>query len=455
MGELGAFLKIERVGIPYEDPTGRIEGDAQLQGVRRPAPGRGDGRPGRALHGVRRPVLPQRLPAGQPDPGLERPRLQGPLVRRDPPAARHQQLPGVHRPPVPRAVRGGLRAGDPRGRRGHDQADRELDHQPRLGRGLGRSRSRPSARPAAASPSSAPARRAWPPRSSCAGQATRVVLFERDEAAGGLVRFGVPDFKIEKWLVERRVDQLRAEGVEVRCGVDVGVDITAGELREQFDAVVLATGSRVPRDLQVPGRELDGVHFAMDYLYERTRQVAAAGGAPGVDHRRGQARRRHRRRRHRRRLRRQLDPRGRAERHAARAAARAAADAARRPHAVAAVAPEVPPLLRDGGGQGRRQGRAGLLGHHDRPARGGRRRQGAADRRGRSRTPPFAPVEGTERELQADLVLLAMGFLHPEPELLEGARRRPRTRAATPRPRSTRRRCRACSPRATAAAASR
>jgi glutamate synthase (NADPH/NADH) small chain len=106
----------------------------------------------------------------------------------------------------------------------------------------------------------------------------RVVLFERDEAAGGLVRFGVPDFKIEKRVVERRVQQLVAEGVELRCGVDVGVDVTAQELREEFDAVVLAIGSRVPRDLPVPGRELDGVHFAMDYLYQRNRWVAAQDG---------------------------------------------------------------------------------------------------------------------------------------------------------------------------------
>src|SRR5205823_372732 len=101
-----------------------------------------------------------------------------------------------------------------------------------------------------------------------------VTLFERDEAIGGLVRFGVPDFKIEKAVVERRVDQMIAEGVEMRCGVDVGIDLGVDELRESFDAIVLATGSRVPRDLPVPGRELDGVHFAMDYLYQRNRWVA-------------------------------------------------------------------------------------------------------------------------------------------------------------------------------------
>jgi glutamate synthase (NADPH/NADH) small chain len=102
-----------------------------------------------------------------------------------------------------------------------------------------------------------------------------VTLFERDEAAGGLLRFGVPDFKIEKWVVERRVQQLVNEGVELRLRVDVD----ASDL-EGFDAVVLATGSRVPRDLPVPGRELDGVHFAMEYLYGRNRAVSTDRPAP-------------------------------------------------------------------------------------------------------------------------------------------------------------------------------
>ena len=82
----------------------------------------------------------------------------------------------------------------------------------------------------------------------------RVTLFERDEAIGGLVRFGVPDFKIEKTVVQRRVEQLIAEGVELRCGVDVGSDVERRRsCASSFDAVVLATGSRVPRDLPVPG----------------------------------------------------------------------------------------------------------------------------------------------------------------------------------------------------------
>jgi len=97
-----------------------------------------------------------------------------------------------------------------------------------------------------------------------------VTLFERDEAAGGLLRFGVPDFKIEKHVVERRVQQLVDEGVELRLGVDVD----AFDL-EGYDAVVLCIGARVPRDLPVPGRGLDGVHFAMEYLYGRNRATAS------------------------------------------------------------------------------------------------------------------------------------------------------------------------------------
>jgi glutamate synthase (NADPH) small chain len=102
-----------------------------------------------------------------------------------------------------------------------------------------------------------------------------VTLFERDEAAGGLLRFGVPDFKIEKHVVERRVQQLVDEGVELRLGSDVD----ASDL-EGFDAIVLCIGARVARDLPVPGRELDGVHFAMEYLYGRNRAVASDRQAP-------------------------------------------------------------------------------------------------------------------------------------------------------------------------------
>jgi glutamate synthase (NADPH) small chain len=101
-----------------------------------------------------------------------------------------------------------------------------------------------------------------------------VTLFERNTHIGGLLRFGVPDFKLDKGVVQRRVDILEQEGIEMRAGVNVGVDVTADELREQFDAVVLTIGSTIPRDLPVPGRELEGVHFAMEYLELRNRFVA-------------------------------------------------------------------------------------------------------------------------------------------------------------------------------------
>jgi glutamate synthase (NADPH/NADH) small chain len=115
---------------------------------------------------------------------------------------------------------------------------------------------------------------------ACAQQLNRaghlVTVFERDEAGGGLLRFGVPDFKIEKRVVERRLQQLADEGVELRYGVEVE---SPDQLRG-FDAVVLATGSRVPRDLPVPGRELGGVHYAMEYLYGRNRGVAGTAEPP-------------------------------------------------------------------------------------------------------------------------------------------------------------------------------
>src|SRR5438309_1345952 len=107
-----------------------------------------------------------------------------------------------------------------------------------------------------------------------------VTVCERDEGVGGLMRFGVPDAKLEKWIIDRRARLLEDEGVTFRCDVDVGRDVSGAELRERFDAVVLAIGSRVHRELEVPGRELEGVHFAMDYLYQRNRAVAREEGRP-------------------------------------------------------------------------------------------------------------------------------------------------------------------------------
>jgi glutamate synthase (NADPH/NADH) small chain len=107
-----------------------------------------------------------------------------------------------------------------------------------------------------------------------------VTVYERDEGVGGLMRFGVPDAKLEKSVIDRRVAILEAEGIEFACGVDVGRDVSSAELRARHDALVVAIGSRVHRDLDAPGRELAGIHFAMDYLYQRNRYVASLEGRP-------------------------------------------------------------------------------------------------------------------------------------------------------------------------------
>ncbi len=111
-----------------------------------------------------------------------------------------------------------------------------------------------------------------------------VVVFERDERAGGLLRYGIPDFKLEKSVLELRLAQLEAEGVQFRTGIDVGEDLTAGELCAEFDAVCLAMGAGTARDLRVPGRELLGVHLAMNFLTSQNRRLAGdPGSGMGVE----------------------------------------------------------------------------------------------------------------------------------------------------------------------------
>jgi glutamate synthase (NADPH/NADH) small chain len=232
-----------------------------------------------------------------------------------------------------------------------------------------------------------------------------VTLFERDEAAGGLLRFGVPDFKIEKHVVERRVQQLLDEGVELRLGVDVD----AGDL-EGYDAIVLCIGARVPRDLPVPGRELDGVHFAMEYLYGRNRAVTTdrqaaltatgkhviviGGGDTGAD----------------------------------------CVASAHREHAASVTQIELlgePPAhrsdeltpwplwpaklrtsyaLKEGGERSFAISTTGL---------GGDGRVERIHWVQNSGVPPFAPLPDTEESRPADLVLLAMGFTGAEPKLFD------------------------------------
>ena len=98
-----------------------------------------------------------------------------------------------------------------------------------------------------------------------------VCVFERDEYIGGLLRLGIPEFKLEKAVVQRRVDQMTAEGVTFRTGVYVGQDVPVADIRSEFDAICLTGGSTVARDLPIPGRELDGLHLAMDYLTQQNR----------------------------------------------------------------------------------------------------------------------------------------------------------------------------------------
>ena len=264
---------------------------------------------------------------------------------------------------------------------------------------------------------------------ACAQELNRaghtVTVYERDEACGGLVRFGVPDFKIEKTIVERRLDQLRAEGVELRPGVEVGVDVEASELRETHDAVVIATGSRVPRDLPVPGRELPGVEFAMDYLYGRNRAVAGSGpaaitasrkhviviggGDTGADcvassHREGAASVT------------QIELLG--------------EPPASRPDDLTPW-PSWPMKLRTSYAlkEGGTRDFAITTTHF-----GGNGRVNEIHWARNSGAPPFEPAPGTEASAPADLVLLAMGFVGPEPRLLEafGVERDERGNAAAP-----------------------
>jgi glutamate synthase (NADPH/NADH) small chain len=252
-----------------------------------------------------------------------------------------------------------------------------------------------------------------------------VTVFERDETGGGLLRFGVPDFKIEKTVIERRLTQLADEGVEFRFGVNVGVDVDAAELSAGYDAIVLATGSRVPRDLPVPGRDLEGVYFAMEYLYGRNRDISGfaspaltahdkhviviGGGDTGADC-------------------------------VASATREGAASVtqiellgeppAKRPDDLTPW-PQWPLKLRmsyalkEGGERSFAVSTTGLSGE------GRVERINWVENTG---VPPFDAVAGTEESHPADLVLLAMGFLGPEQELLEalGVERDGRSNAAAP-----------------------
>ena len=101
-----------------------------------------------------------------------------------------------------------------------------------------------------------------------------VTVFERDDQPGGLLRYGIPDFKLEKWVIDRRVKLMEEEGVTFKCNANVGVNVSVNDLLREYHAIVLAGGSTVPRDLNVPGRELKGVYFAMQFLKQQNKRNA-------------------------------------------------------------------------------------------------------------------------------------------------------------------------------------
>lgn len=117
-----------------------------------------------------------------------------------------------------------------------------------------------------------------------------VTVFERDDKPGGLLRYGIPDFKLEKWVIDRRIDLMKEEGVIFQCNTNVGTDITMHRLLREFNSIVLAGGSTIPRDLPVKGRELKGVYFAMQFLKQQNKRVSDPGldllkerGFPGTE----------------------------------------------------------------------------------------------------------------------------------------------------------------------------
>jgi glutamate synthase (NADPH) small chain len=237
-----------------------------------------------------------------------------------------------------------------------------------------------------------------------------VTVFERDDRPGGLLRFGIPEFKMEKRHLDRRLAQLLAEGTVFRCGVHAGVDVTAAELRAGHDAIVLACGARLPRTLPVPGAGLDGIHQAMDYLALANRAVAGGGAAePAIS-----ARGRH------------VviigggdtgaDCLGTALRQGAASVVQLEImprPPSRRPDDQ--PWPTYPMIYRvsgaheEGGERVYSAATQEFLG--DRGGRVRALRLAAAQPTGRG----FAPMPGTERELRCDLVLLAMGFTGAEP----------------------------------------
>lgn len=250
-----------------------------------------------------------------------------------------------------------------------------------------------------------------------------VTVFERSDRIGGLLMYGIPNMKLDKGTVQRRLDLLQSEGIVFKTRVDVGIDISADELKQSFDSVVICVGATRPRDLKIPGRTLTGIHFAMDYLTQTTSEllggppaeinardkhvVVIGGGDTGTDCC-GSA------------IRQgckslvnlEIVPRPPAERHADnpwpqwplifRTDYGHAEAAAKFGHDPRQFAVETVEFVADKGWE--------LSGIKIQTVDWSAPRPGVA---------PFAPVKGTEKRLDADLVFLALGFLGPEPTIAE------------------------------------
>ena len=312
MGKPTGFLEIERHDRGYEEPEARIRNYREFV---QPLP-EDRGRPaGGALHGLRHSVLPPGLPGQQPDPGLERSGLSRPLARGAGDPALHQQLPGIHRPHLPGALRGRLHAEHRRRPRSPSRpssaqiVDRGWEEgwiMPQIAAAQDRQ--------AVAVVGSGPAGLACAQQLARAGHA--VTLFEKNDRIGGLLRYGIPDFKMEKHLIDRRMAQMEAEGVEFRTGVEVGVRRLR---RRAAGAITMPWCCRAAPSSRATwmrrAASCDGIHFAMDFLTQQNKRIAGDPedkAAPnGTITGQGQACRRDRRRRHRLGLHRHLEPPGR------------------------------------------------------------------------------------------------------------------------------------------------